>query len=129
VVKDKRIVIVDDSIVRGTTSQKRARTFRQAGAKEIHLRISCPMHKFPCFYGIDFHKPEELLANRYSFKEMKKFLGVDSLGYLSLEGMLSCVKYPPSDYCTACWTGNYPLLPKDAPDKFSLERHCCAEAE
>ncbi|MCM8762783.1 MAG: amidophosphoribosyltransferase [Candidatus Omnitrophica bacterium] len=124
VVKDKRVVIVDDSIVRGTTSKKRIRNFRQAGAREIHLRISCPPHKFPCLYGIDFHRPDELIANRYSLEDIKKFLDVDSLGYLSLEGMLTCLKYPKSDYCTACWTGDYPIKPEKTQEKFSLEKYC-----
>jgi len=124
VVKGKRVVIVDDSIVRGTTSRKRVRNFRAAGAKKVHLRISCPAHKFPCFYGIDFHRPQELIANRYTMEDIRKYLEVDSLGYLSLEGMLSCVKYPKTDYCTACWTGNYPVKPEKAHGKFSLEKHC-----
>ncbi|HDI45802.1 MAG TPA: amidophosphoribosyltransferase, partial [Candidatus Omnitrophica bacterium] len=111
VLKNKRVVIVDDSIVRGTTSQKRVRQLRNAGVKEVHMRISCPPHKFPCFYGIDFPTKEELIANRFSsLNEIRKFLDVDSLGYLSREGMLSCVKaFSPEDYCTACFDGNYPV--------------------
>ncbi|MCM8779557.1 MAG: amidophosphoribosyltransferase [Candidatus Omnitrophica bacterium] len=124
VVKGKRVVIVDDSIVRGTTSKKRVKNFRAAGAKEVHLRISCPAHKFPCLYGIDFHRPEELIANRYAMEEIRRYLEVDSLGYLSLEGMLSCVKYPRTDYCTACWTGDYPIKPEKSHGKFSLEKYC-----
>lgn len=127
VVRGKRVVIVDDSIVRGTTSKKRVRNFRAAGAKEVHLRISCPAHRFPCLYGIDFHRPQELIANKYKMEEIRKFMEVDSLGYLSLEGMLSCVKYPNDDYCTACWTGNYPIKPEKAHGKFSLEKHCCGQ--
>lgn len=129
VVRGKRVIIVDDSIVRGTTSRKRVKNFRQAGAREVHLRISCPPHRFPCLYGIDFHRPEELIANRYSLDEIRRFMDVDSLGYLSLEGMLSCVKYPKSDYCTACWAGNYSVKPEKMHGKFSLEQHCCGQGE
>jgi len=121
VIKGKRVVIVDDSIVRGTTSKKRIRQFRELGAKEVHLRISCPPHKFPCFYGIDFPSQKELIANNCSLEEIRKFLDVDTLGYLSLEGMLSCVKFRKEDYCVACFTGNYPVKFKSA-DKFLLER-------
>ena len=121
VIKGKRIVIVDDSIVRGTTSQKRIRQFRELGAKEVHLRISCPPHRFPCFYGIDFPSKEELIANRYTLEGIRKFLDADSLGYLSLEGMLSCLKHPAHFYCTACWNGDYPVKFKES-NKFILEK-------
>lgn len=123
VLKDKRVVIVDDSIVRGTTSQKRVKQFRNAGVKEVHMRISCPPHKFPCFYGIDFPTKEELIANRFSsLDEIRKFLDVDSLGYLSKEGMLSCVKaFSGDDYCTACFDGNYPVPFGEEKNKFEAE--------
>ena len=109
VVRGKRVVIVDDSIVRGTTSKIRVKSFREAGAREVHMRISCPPHKFPCFYGIDFPSKKELLANRYSTKEIAKFLGADSVDYLSLKGMLNSVKLPQERYCAACFTGHYPV--------------------
>jgi amidophosphoribosyltransferase len=109
VIKGKRIVIVDDSIVRGTTSQSRVKSFRALGAKEVHMRVSCPPHKFGCFYGIDFPDPKKLLANNYSLQEMEKYLEVDSLGYLSLEGMFKCFKHKADYYCTACWSGKYPV--------------------
>jgi len=123
VLKNKKVVIVDDSIVRGTTSQKRVRELRKAGAKEVHMRISCPPHKFPCFYGIDFPTKEELIANRFSsLDEIRKFLDVDSLGYLSREGMLSCVKaFSPDNYCTACFDGNYPVPFGEEKNKFEAE--------
>lgn len=122
VLKGRRIVIVDDSIVRGTTSRIRVRNLRQVGAKEVHLRISCPPHRFPCFYGIDFHRATELIANRYASQEkIRHYLGVDSLGYLSLEGMLGCLKHPKNNYCTACWTGKYSIRPEKKFSKFSLE--------
>ncbi len=121
IVKNKRIVIVDDSIVRGTTSRIRVKAFRELGAKEVHLRISCPPHRFGCFYGIDFPDKRKLLANTMDIKATKSFLGVDSLGYLSCNGMLSCFKHPKSFYCTACWNGKYPIKFLSA-DKFSFER-------
>lgn len=128
VLKGKRIVIVDDSIVRGNTSRIRVRNLRKAGVKEVHLRISCPPHRFPCFYGIDFHRSSELIANRYeSLEKIRQYLGVDSLGYLSLGGMLACLKHPINHYCAACWTGRYPIKPEKRHGKFSLEARCCGQ--
>ncbi len=121
VVKGKRIVIVDDSIVRGTTSRIRVKNFREMGAKEVHLRISCPPHRFGCVYGIDFPDPKKLIANEKTIKEIETYLGVDSLGYLSLEGMLKCFKNPVSCYCNACWSGDYPVKFHLA-DKYALEK-------
>ena len=130
VLKGKRIVIVDDSIVRGTTSKIRVRNLRRAGVKEVHLRISCPPHRFPCFYGIDFHRSSELIANRFaSLNKVREYLEVDSLGYLSLEGMLGCLKHPKNNYCTACWTGKYPIIAEKKQGKFSLEARCCGQGE
>lgn len=130
VLRGKRIVVVDDSIVRGTTSKIRVRNLRKAGVKEVHLRISCPAHRYPCFYGIDFHRSSELIANKYStLEKVRKYLEVDSLGYLSLEGMLGCLKHADKNYCTACWTGKYPILAEKKHSKFSLETHCCGQGE
>ena len=123
VLAGKRVVIVDDSIVRGTTSRMRVKTLRQAGAKEIHLRISCPPHKHPCAYGIDFPTKDELIANRYTTEELRKYLDCDSVAYLSLEGMLKCVTSPKEDYCTACWSGDYPV-PFEQFNKFHAEKGC-----
>lgn len=130
VLKGKRIIIVDDSIVRGTTSKIRVRNLRKAGVKQVHLRISCPPHRFPCFYGIDFHRSTELIANRYeSLEKIRQYLGVDSLGYLSLEGMLSCLKHSRNNYCVACWSGKYPVRVEKRHSKFSLEQRCCGQGE
>ena len=130
ILKGKRIVIVDDSIVRGTTSKIRVRNLRRAGAKEVHLMISCPPHRFPCFYGIDFHRASELIANKYSsLEKIRQYLEVDSLGYLSLEGMLGCLKCGKNNYCTACWTGKYPIKAEKKHSKFSLESRCCGQGE
>jgi len=130
VLKGKSIVIVDDSIVRGTTSKIRVRNLRAAGVREVHLRISCPAQRFSCFYGIDFHRSRELIANRYkSVEKIRRYLGVDSLGYLSLEGMLNCLKYPKESYCTACWTGKYPVAAEKKSGKFSLEARCLGQGD
>ncbi len=109
VIKDKRVVVVDDSIVRGTTSKSRLKLLRKAGAKEVHLRISCPPHRFPCNYGIDFQSKDELIAANHTLEEIRVFLNADSLGYLSSEGMLGCTTSPRNHYCTACYSGNYPV--------------------
>ncbi|HTY45956.1 MAG TPA: amidophosphoribosyltransferase [Patescibacteria group bacterium] len=130
VLKGKRIVIVDDSIVRGTTSKIRVRNLRAAGVKQVHLRISCPPHRFPCFYGIDFHRSSELIANKYAcLDDIRKYLEVDSLGYLSLEGMLRCLRHDKNSYCAACWTGRYPIRAEKKHGKFSLETHCCGQGD
>ncbi|MHC4271451.1 MAG: amidophosphoribosyltransferase [Planctomycetota bacterium] len=121
VVAGKRIVVVDDSIVRGTTTRGKIKTLREAGAKEIHMRVSCPPIRFACFYGIDFPTREELLANNRKLAEIKEFLGVDSVGYLSLEGMLDCTALGSDHYCTACWSGEYRIPVDIAVTKYSLE--------
>jgi amidophosphoribosyltransferase len=121
-VKDKRIVVVDDSVVRGTTTRSKMRALRRAGAKEIHLRISCPPIRNPCFYGVDFATKRELIATDRTVQEIAEFVEVDSLHFLSLEGMLNCVKTPQEHCCTACWTGQY-KIPIDRPvTKFGFER-------
>ncbi|MFA5039062.1 MAG: amidophosphoribosyltransferase [Candidatus Omnitrophota bacterium] len=123
VVAGKRVVIVDDSIVRGTTSRTRVKGFRQAGAKEVHMRISCPPHRFPCYYGIDFPSPQELIANRYSMEEIREYLDVDSLGYLSLEGMMSAMGMAADKYCVSCFSGHYPLKSPGCGGKYALEKN------
>jgi amidophosphoribosyltransferase len=121
-VEGKRVIIVEDSVVRGTTTRSKMRAIRQAGAKEIHLRVSCPPIRHPCFYGIDFPTSEELVAHNRTVEEVCKFLEADTLAYLSLEGMLSCMKHSKQHYCTACWSGQY-KIPIDQPQsKFSFER-------
>ncbi len=123
VVQGKRIVVVDDSIVRGTTTRSKIRTLRQAGAKEIHMRVSCPPIRFPCFYGVDFPTKGELLANNRDLGQIREFLEVDSVGYLSLEGLLSCAILPAGHYCTACWSGDYRIPIDAASNKSTLERY------
>ena len=126
VLKGKRVVIIEDSIVRGTTSRGRVRALRQAGAKEIHMRVSCPPLISPCFYGIDFPTKIELIASSHAVDEIGKFIGVDSLRYLSLEGMLSSMLLPKEEFCTACFTGDYPTTICKPPSKKSLEKSRCA---
>ncbi|MCD6255984.1 MAG: amidophosphoribosyltransferase [Deltaproteobacteria bacterium] len=119
--KGKRIIILEDSIVRGTTSRSRIKALREIGVKEIHLLISCPPHRFPCFYGIDFPSPGELIAASKSIEEIRDFLGLDSLHYLSLEGLLS-IGIDPNKFCLACFTGDYPITPERSFSKRWLER-------
>jgi amidophosphoribosyltransferase len=122
IVAGRRIVVVDDSVVRGTTTRSKMRALRRAGAKEIHLRVSCPPIRHPCFYGIDFATADQLIAHNRTEDEIRDFVEVDTLSYLSLEGMLACLKTPKKDCCTACWTGEY-KIPIDQPtSKFSFER-------
>ncbi len=120
VVKGKRVVVVDDSIIRGTTSRRRVSALREAGAREIHLRISCPPTIHPCFFGIDFATTDELIAAHKTVEETRRFTGADSLGYLSLEGLLSPFPDAPS-YCTACFSGQYPVDVSRMAGKEALE--------
>jgi amidophosphoribosyltransferase len=123
ILKGKRVVIVEDSIVRGTTSRSRVEELRSSGVKEIHMRISCPPIVSPCFYGIDFPSKAELIGSNKTVDEIAKFIKVDSLKYLSLEGMRGAVRNS-GDFCTACFTGQYPTkIPKNA-DKYLLEKNC-----
>jgi len=109
VLKGKRVIVVEDSIVRGTTTVGRIKAIRDAGAKEIHMRISCPPIKFPCFYGIDFPSRKELIANMQpTIDKIGKFIGVDSLKYISLEGMLEAADGGNKTFCNACFSGKYP---------------------
>ncbi len=112
IVEGKRLIVVDDSIVRGTTTKTKIDQIRQAGAKEIHLRISCPPIRHPCYFGVDFASRDQLIAHNRTVEEIRQFLGVDSLHYLTLEGLLSCVERPSEHYCTACYSGDYRLDPE-----------------
>lgn len=109
VINKKRVVIVDDSLVRGTTSKKLVVMLRDAGAKEVHLRLSSPPIISPCFYGIDMPTKKELLASKKSVESIRRFLGADSVGYLSIEGMINLPALPPDEFCTACFSGKYPI--------------------
>lgn len=122
VLEGKRIVVIEDSIVRGTTSCLRVKALRQVGAKEVHMRVSCPPLRHPCFFGIDFPTKKELIASNHSIEWIRDFIGLDSLKYLSLEGMLKAMMLPKDEFCTACFTGDYPVkLPKKF-SKYALEK-------
>jgi amidophosphoribosyltransferase len=110
----KRVVLVDDSIVRGTTSRKIVRMVRSAGAKQVHLRISCPPTLSPCFYGVDTPRRSELIAATHTLDEIRRYISADSLAYLSLDGLLTAVGEKRGTYCTSCYTGVYPVeFPRD----------------
>ncbi len=105
--EDRRVVVVDDSIVRGTTSRKIVKMIRGSGAREVHMRISSPPIQWPCYYGIDTPTRKELIASSHAPEEIRRYLGADSLGYLSLDGMLKATGADPAHFCHACFTGNY----------------------
>ena len=114
VLEGKRVVLIDDSIVRGTTSRKIVKMVRAAGAKEVHMRIACPPTISPCFYGVDTPSKSELIAATHSTEEIREFIEADTLAYLSLEGLLKSVAPEGGSYCTSCYTGNYPVaFPRD----------------
>jgi amidophosphoribosyltransferase len=121
-VKGKRVVVVDDSIVRGTTARARVVNLREAGAKQVHLRISCPPHRFPCYYGIDFPDPKNLLANQLTPAEIRDYLEVDSIGYLDVDGMVRATGLAADQFCLACFNSEYPVPFDPALDKFVMER-------
>jgi len=121
VLKGKRVVVVEDSIVRGTTLKHLTKMLRKAGAKEVHVRVSSPPIISPCYYGMDFPTKQELIAATKSVEEIRAYLGVDSLGYLSLKGMVDAVSKESCGFCTACFTGDYPLLPEQDFRKLQLE--------
>jgi amidophosphoribosyltransferase len=116
----KRVIIVDDSIVRGTTSRKIVRALRDAGATEVHMRISSPPVTHPCFYGIDTDSQDQLIAATKSIEEISRQLEVDSLAYLSLEGMLAVTGVNPNSFCSACFTGEYPIPIPDSIKRSKL---------
>jgi amidophosphoribosyltransferase len=121
ILENKKVAVIEDSIVRGTTSRARVKTIRQAGAKEVHMRVSCPPLISPCFYGIDFPTKKELIAAKHSIDWIRDFIGVDTLKYLSKEGMLSAMPIAKENFCTACFTGKYPVEPPKKISKFILE--------
>ncbi len=121
VLNGRRVVIVEDSIVRGTTLKNLVRLVRKAGAKEVHVRVSSPPIISPCYYGMDFPTKKELIAANHSIADIQEYLEADSLEYLSLDGLLQSVPHEKGGYCTACFTGKYPLIPEDLMDKLSYE--------
>jgi amidophosphoribosyltransferase len=121
-VKNKRVIIVDDSIVRGTTSKARVKTLKEAGAKEVHVMVSCPPHMNPCVYGIDFPDRSKLMAANSTIDEIRKYLNADSLHYLSQEGLVKATGLPKESFCMACYDGNYPVAFDPGTHKHVIER-------
>ncbi len=121
-VKDKRVIVVDDSIVRGTTCKARVNNLKEAGAKEVHVLVSCPPHMHPCVYGIDFPDRSKLMAANHSIEEIRKYLNADSLHYLSQEGLVKATGLERKAFCMACYDGNYPVAYDPAVDKLTIER-------
>jgi amidophosphoribosyltransferase len=119
----KRVVLVDDSIVRGSTTRKLVSMVRDAGAAEVHLRVSSPPYRWPCFYGMDTSDRSTLIASHKTVEEIREHLGADTLGYLSLEALLEATGVADAGFCTACLSGEYPTEIPETSDKFQLERH------
>ena len=119
---DRRVVLVDDSIVRGSTTRQLVTMLREAGASEVHLRVSSPPYRWPCFYGMDTSDRSTLIAAHMEVDEIREHLGADSLGYLSLEGLLGATGVADAGFCTACLSGDYPTSIPEVADKFQLER-------
>ena len=119
-VRGKRVVVVDDSIVRGTTAMARVKNLREAGATEVHLRVSCPPHRHACHYGIDFPDPKKLIANQHSTEAIAGYLGADSIGYLSVPGMIKATSLPANGFCLACFNGDYPVPVPEGAGKFVM---------
>ena len=122
VLKDKRVVLIDDSIVRGTTCRHIVDLVREAGAKEVHMRISSPPFTNPCYFGTDIDSKDKLIACQMSIPEIAKHIGADSLGYLSVDGVKAIANDAPCNFCVGCFTGEYPIeVPKEMPkDKFEF---------
>ena len=125
----RRLVVVEDSIVRGTTTRHVVQALREAGATEVHTRITCPPIKWPCFYGIDMSTRHELVASDLTIEEVRSFIGADSLGYLSLEGMVESTGTPKEGFCRACFDGEYPIAVPEQAGKFVLEEQLSLPAE
>jgi amidophosphoribosyltransferase len=121
-VKGKRVIVVDDSIVRGTTSKARVNHLKEAGAKEVHVLVSCPPHMNPCVYGIDFPDRAKLMAANHTLDEIRRYLSADSLAYLSEAGMVKATGLPAESFCMACYNGRYPVPYDEQVDKHIIER-------
>jgi len=121
ILRDKRVVLVDDSIVRGTTTPKVINLLRKAGASEIHMRVCAPPIRYPCFLGVDMASSWELIAAQKNLDEIRDFIGADSLGYISIDRLVKAVGLPGDRFCTACFTGDYPLPVQLEMDKLALE--------
>jgi amidophosphoribosyltransferase len=118
----KRVVLIDDTIVRGTTSRPIVQLLRNAGATEVHMRVHAPPMMWPCYLGVDLAKRDELIAARMTVPEIGTFIGADSIGYLTLEGLIDAIDSPEAGFCTGCLTGTYPVNVQMGMDKLVLER-------
>lgn len=123
----QRLVVIDDSIVRGTTTPKVVKLLRRAGAKEVHMRICAPPIRYPCFFGVDMASRWELIAAQKTIPEVRDFIGADSLGYLSIDGLIKAIGLPKDIFCLACFTGDYPIPVQIEMDKLALETSMPAE--
>jgi len=119
--KNRRVLIMEDSIIRGTTARTRIKTLKEIGAREIHMLVSCPPHRYPCHYGIDFSTRGELIAANKSVEEIRDFIGLDSLSYLSIDNLVKATDIPREDLCLACFDGKYPVPIDDETNKYCFE--------
>jgi amidophosphoribosyltransferase len=119
--RDRRVLIIEDSIIRGTTARSRIETLRKVGAREVHMLVSCPPHRFPCYYGIDFSSRVELIAAQKSVEEIGRFIRLDSLGYLNINNLVKATDIPREELCLACFDGNYPVPIDQGFSKFCFE--------
>jgi amidophosphoribosyltransferase len=126
ILKGQRVLVIEDSIIRGTTTRSRVKSLREAGAKEVSMLVSCPPHRFPCYYGIDFSSKGELIASQQEVDQIRDFLGLDYLGYLSLEGLVGATHLNHSDFCLSCFSGEYPVPLESAFSKTCFEDDVCS---
>jgi amidophosphoribosyltransferase len=126
ILKGQRVVVIEDSIIRGTTTRSRVKSLRETGAKEVSMLVSCPPHRFPCYYGIDFSSKGELIASQQEIDQIRQFLGLDYLGYLSLEGLVGATQLNHSDFCLACFSGAYPVPLESDFSKTCFEDDVCS---
>ena len=126
ILKGQRVIVIEDSIIRGTTTRSRVKSLREAGAKEVSMLVSCPPHRFPCYYGIDFSSKGELIASQQEINQIRDFLGLDYLGYLSLEGLVKATQLNHSDFCLSCFSGDYPVPLESDFSKTCFEDEVCS---
>jgi amidophosphoribosyltransferase len=126
ILKGQRVVVVEDSIIRGTTTRSRVKSLREAGAKEVSLLVSCPPTRFPCYYGIDFSSKGELIASQQEVEKIRDFLGLDYLGYLSLDGLVDATHMDRDSFCLSCFSGDYPVLLESDFSKTCFEEGVCS---
>jgi amidophosphoribosyltransferase len=127
ILKGQRVVVIEDSIIRGTTTRSRVKSLREAGAREVSMLVSCPPTRHPCYYGIDFSSTGELIASQKEVDQIRDFLGLDYLGYLSLEGLVAATQMPHHDFCLACFSGDYPVALEGGFSKTCFEEEVCSQ--